>query len=145
MDRHHYEIFTKFGDEGFLLHLDNARGWDWTRSHWNTTCWLSSQIGYVSVAPPHLVCAQVWKTFQGWDVHPGTSVPVLRVSLKSSMDQILSQTRPNAWKEEQPNPAVASSSQLTSWQTYMFHVSLTQDKELHAAAPPAAGPAGVQA
>lgn len=27
MDRHHYEIFTKFGDEGFLLHLDNARGY----------------------------------------------------------------------------------------------------------------------
>ncbi|XP_047232097.1 pseudokinase FAM20A [Girardinichthys multiradiatus] len=26
MDRHHYEIFTKFGDEGLLLHLDNARG-----------------------------------------------------------------------------------------------------------------------
>ncbi|XP_037547286.1 pseudokinase FAM20A [Nematolebias whitei] len=26
MDRHHYETFTKFGDEGFLLHLDNARG-----------------------------------------------------------------------------------------------------------------------
>ncbi|KAK7919798.1 hypothetical protein WMY93_011082 [Mugilogobius chulae] len=26
MDRHHYEIFTKFGDEGFPLHLDNARG-----------------------------------------------------------------------------------------------------------------------
>ncbi|CAJ1080768.1 pseudokinase FAM20A [Xyrichtys novacula] len=26
MDRHHYEIFTKFGDEGFVLHLDNARG-----------------------------------------------------------------------------------------------------------------------
>ncbi|KAL7989597.1 hypothetical protein Chor_012263 [Crotalus horridus] len=26
MDRHHYEMFTKFGDEGFLLHLDNARG-----------------------------------------------------------------------------------------------------------------------
>ncbi|XP_049615368.1 pseudokinase FAM20A isoform X2 [Syngnathus scovelli] len=26
MDRHHYEIFTKFGDGGFLLHLDNARG-----------------------------------------------------------------------------------------------------------------------
>uniref|UniRef100_A0A672J1N2 FAM20A golgi associated secretory pathway pseudokinase n=2 Tax=Salarias fasciatus TaxID=181472 RepID=A0A672J1N2_SALFA len=26
MDRHHYEIFTRFGDEGFLLHLDNARG-----------------------------------------------------------------------------------------------------------------------
>ncbi|XP_063078006.1 pseudokinase FAM20A [Engraulis encrasicolus] len=26
MDRHHYEIFTKFGDSGFLLHLDNARG-----------------------------------------------------------------------------------------------------------------------
>ncbi|XP_075440873.1 pseudokinase FAM20A [Ascaphus truei] len=26
MDRHHYEIFTKFGDEGFLLHVDNARG-----------------------------------------------------------------------------------------------------------------------
>lgn len=26
MDRHNYEIFTKFGDEGFLLHLDNARG-----------------------------------------------------------------------------------------------------------------------
>lgn len=29
--------------------------------------------------------------------------------------------------------------------TYIFHVWLTQDKELHAAAPPAAGPAGVQA
>ncbi|MGH0136072.1 UNVERIFIED_CONTAM: hypothetical protein FKN15_019030 [Acipenser sinensis] len=26
MDRHHYEIFTKFGDDGFLLHFDNARG-----------------------------------------------------------------------------------------------------------------------
>uniref|UniRef100_A0A674EVP1 FAM20A golgi associated secretory pathway pseudokinase n=1 Tax=Salmo trutta TaxID=8032 RepID=A0A674EVP1_SALTR len=26
MDRHHYEIFTKFGDEGFLLHFDNAKG-----------------------------------------------------------------------------------------------------------------------
>lgn len=26
MDRHHYEIFTRFGDSGFLLHLDNARG-----------------------------------------------------------------------------------------------------------------------
>ncbi|CAN9508629.1 unnamed protein product [Ophioblennius macclurei] len=26
MDRHHYEMFTRFGDEGFLLHLDNARG-----------------------------------------------------------------------------------------------------------------------
>ncbi|CAL8260554.1 unnamed protein product [Arctogadus glacialis] len=26
MDRHHYELFTKFGDEGFLLHFDNARG-----------------------------------------------------------------------------------------------------------------------
>lgn len=26
MDRHHYEIFTKFGDDGFILHLDNARG-----------------------------------------------------------------------------------------------------------------------
>ncbi|XP_053309326.1 pseudokinase FAM20A [Spea bombifrons] len=26
MDRHHYEIFTKFGDDGFLLHIDNARG-----------------------------------------------------------------------------------------------------------------------
>uniref|UniRef100_A0A673KH92 Pseudokinase FAM20A-like n=1 Tax=Sinocyclocheilus rhinocerous TaxID=307959 RepID=A0A673KH92_9TELE len=26
MDRHHYEVFTKFGDDGFLLHLDNARG-----------------------------------------------------------------------------------------------------------------------
>ncbi|XP_071620586.1 pseudokinase FAM20A isoform X2 [Heliangelus exortis] len=26
MDRHHYEMFTKFGDSGFLLHLDNARG-----------------------------------------------------------------------------------------------------------------------
>ncbi|XP_069511177.1 pseudokinase FAM20A [Ambystoma mexicanum] len=26
MDRHHYEMFTKFGEDGFLLHLDNARG-----------------------------------------------------------------------------------------------------------------------
>ncbi|XP_040290801.1 pseudokinase FAM20A [Bufo bufo] len=26
MDRHHYEIFRQFGDDGFLLHLDNARG-----------------------------------------------------------------------------------------------------------------------
>ncbi|XP_057572564.1 pseudokinase FAM20A [Hippopotamus amphibius kiboko] len=26
MDRHHYELFTKFGDDGFLIHLDNARG-----------------------------------------------------------------------------------------------------------------------
>uniref|UniRef100_A0A6J0TF20 Pseudokinase FAM20A isoform X2 n=1 Tax=Pogona vitticeps TaxID=103695 RepID=A0A6J0TF20_9SAUR len=26
MDRHHYEMFTKFGDDGFFLHLDNARG-----------------------------------------------------------------------------------------------------------------------
>ncbi|XP_018093156.1 pseudokinase FAM20A isoform X2 [Xenopus laevis] len=26
MDRHHYELFTKFEDDGFLLHMDNARG-----------------------------------------------------------------------------------------------------------------------
>ncbi|XP_059125772.1 pseudokinase FAM20A [Peromyscus eremicus] len=26
MDRHHYEMFTKFGDDGYLIHLDNARG-----------------------------------------------------------------------------------------------------------------------
>nr|XP_023676312.1 pseudokinase FAM20A isoform X1 [Paramormyrops kingsleyae] len=26
MDRHHYEIFTKFGDDSLLLHIDNARG-----------------------------------------------------------------------------------------------------------------------
>ncbi|KAM9296637.1 pseudokinase FAM20A [Gastrophryne carolinensis] len=26
MDRHHYEIFTQLGEEGFPLHLDNARG-----------------------------------------------------------------------------------------------------------------------
>ncbi|XP_077019789.1 pseudokinase FAM20A isoform X2 [Tamandua tetradactyla] len=26
MDRHHYEMFTKFGDDGFFIHLDNARG-----------------------------------------------------------------------------------------------------------------------
>ncbi|CAI9163944.1 unnamed protein product [Rangifer tarandus platyrhynchus] len=26
MDRHHYEMFTRFGDDGFLIHLDNARG-----------------------------------------------------------------------------------------------------------------------
>ncbi|XP_005992213.1 pseudokinase FAM20A [Latimeria chalumnae] len=26
MDRHHYEIFTKFGNDGILIHLDNARG-----------------------------------------------------------------------------------------------------------------------
>lgn len=28
MDRHHYEVFSKFGEEGFPLHLDNARGWE---------------------------------------------------------------------------------------------------------------------
>ncbi|KAM4692690.1 pseudokinase FAM20A isoform 2-T2 [Rhinophrynus dorsalis] len=26
MDRHHYEIFTKFGDDAYPLHIDNARG-----------------------------------------------------------------------------------------------------------------------
>ncbi|XP_021031826.1 pseudokinase FAM20A isoform X2 [Mus caroli] len=26
MDRHHYEMFTKFGEDGYLIHLDNARG-----------------------------------------------------------------------------------------------------------------------
>jgi hypothetical protein len=26
MDRHHYETFTDFGNETFLLHLDNGRG-----------------------------------------------------------------------------------------------------------------------
>ncbi|XP_041432435.1 pseudokinase FAM20A isoform X2 [Xenopus laevis] len=26
MDRHHYDLFTKFADDGFLLHMDNARG-----------------------------------------------------------------------------------------------------------------------
>lgn len=26
MDRHHYEMFTRFGEDGFLVHLDNARG-----------------------------------------------------------------------------------------------------------------------
>lgn len=32
MDRHHYEVFSKFGEEGFPLHLDNARGWSQTQS-----------------------------------------------------------------------------------------------------------------
>ncbi|KAG7251106.1 hypothetical protein CRUP_014861 [Coryphaenoides rupestris] len=27
MDRHHYETFEKFGNETFLIHLDNGRGW----------------------------------------------------------------------------------------------------------------------
>ncbi|KAG7257355.1 hypothetical protein CRUP_029000 [Coryphaenoides rupestris] len=26
MDRHHYETFEKFGNETFLIHLDNGRG-----------------------------------------------------------------------------------------------------------------------
>lgn len=26
MDRHHYETFEKFGNDTFLLHLDNGRG-----------------------------------------------------------------------------------------------------------------------
>eukprot|EP00079_Xenopus_tropicalis_P018435 XP_004920095.1 PREDICTED: pseudokinase FAM20A [Xenopus tropicalis] len=26
MDRHHYDVFSKFGDDGFMLHMDNARG-----------------------------------------------------------------------------------------------------------------------
>lgn len=28
MDRHHYETFEKFGNETFIIHLDNGRGWD---------------------------------------------------------------------------------------------------------------------
>lgn len=27
MDRHHYETFEKFGNETFIIHLDNGRGW----------------------------------------------------------------------------------------------------------------------
>uniref|UniRef100_UPI00398F3CA5 pseudokinase FAM20A n=1 Tax=Pristiophorus japonicus TaxID=55135 RepID=UPI00398F3CA5 len=26
MDRHHFEVFTKFGNDGYLIHFDNARG-----------------------------------------------------------------------------------------------------------------------
>lgn len=26
MDRHHYETFEKFGNETFIIHLDNGRG-----------------------------------------------------------------------------------------------------------------------
>ncbi|CDQ97993.1 unnamed protein product [Oncorhynchus mykiss] len=26
MDRHHYETFEKFGNESFIIHLDNGRG-----------------------------------------------------------------------------------------------------------------------
>lgn len=36
MDRHHYETFSKFGDEGFVLHMDNARGFG-RHSHDETT------------------------------------------------------------------------------------------------------------
>uniref|UniRef100_A0A8C4JIT9 Extracellular serine/threonine protein kinase FAM20C-like n=1 Tax=Dromaius novaehollandiae TaxID=8790 RepID=A0A8C4JIT9_DRONO len=32
MDRHHYETFEKFGNDTFLLHLDNGRGFG-THSH----------------------------------------------------------------------------------------------------------------
>lgn len=28
MDRHHYETFEKFGNETFIIHLDNGRGYD---------------------------------------------------------------------------------------------------------------------
>lgn len=27
MDRHHYETFEKFGNETFIIHLDNGRGY----------------------------------------------------------------------------------------------------------------------
>lgn len=27
MDRHHYETFEKFGNDTFIIHLDNGRGW----------------------------------------------------------------------------------------------------------------------
>lgn len=43
MDRHHYEIFTKFGDEGFLLHLDNARGYAFIHSRFIGAFFLSIQ------------------------------------------------------------------------------------------------------
>ena len=26
MDRHHYETFEKFGNDTFIIHLDNGRG-----------------------------------------------------------------------------------------------------------------------
>ncbi|XP_060107955.1 pseudokinase FAM20A [Heteronotia binoei] len=50
MDRHHYEMFTKFGDDGFLLHLDNARGFG-KHSH-----------DEISILAPLIQCCLIKKT-----------------------------------------------------------------------------------
>lgn len=73
MDRHHYEIFTKFGDEGLLLHLDNARGYVFSYSKFTGAF-------FISLNSLCIACVlQVWKTLLWWDVNPSTADPVLHV------------------------------------------------------------------
>ncbi|XP_029455153.1 pseudokinase FAM20A [Rhinatrema bivittatum] len=50
MDRHHYEMFTKFEEDGFLIHLDNARGFG-KHSH-----------DEISILAPLYQCCMIRKT-----------------------------------------------------------------------------------
>lgn len=62
MDRHHYEIFTKFGDEGFLLHLDNARGWD--KHAMVTLKIVMMEFCFVVLCPHRILCSGLGSTLK---------------------------------------------------------------------------------
>lgn len=96
MDRHHYETFEKFGNQTFLLHLDNGRAWvTWTSAAsyqlqgvvW-THVWQPNTLAQVSVIVVTFIYGnllwlfhvfQVWASLSGWAVHSSSFATVLQV------------------------------------------------------------------
>lgn len=82
MDRHHYEIFTKFGDDSLLLHIDNARG---CVGNSRGCCAVLCRVFPFALCPdtplPRL-SPQVWETFPRRNVNTGPTDAVLRVSMR---------------------------------------------------------------
>lgn len=74
MDRHHYETFEKFGNDTFIIHLDNGRGWRRPPPFFD----LPSAVPG-SPFDPFFLPWQVWKTLTWWALHPGATEPVLQV------------------------------------------------------------------
>ncbi|XP_025954762.2 pseudokinase FAM20A isoform X2 [Dromaius novaehollandiae] len=105
MDRHHYEMFTKFGDDGFLLHLDNARGFG-RHSHDETS--ILAPLSQCCIPGAAVCCI---KSFQKCLLaSPSRSTRgALRPICLSASDRELRSLHPKAWENFDAVNQVSSS------------------------------------
>lgn len=89
MDRHHYETFEKFGNNTFLIHLDNGRAWVllmcWHVCVYVKILFFSSCLTCnCAVARPTLglFSLQIWALLQRWAFYPSSSRAVLQVQTR---------------------------------------------------------------